>query len=78
MKKRVRRFATMMLAGCFVASSVTAQQIVYPAKGQSAQQQKKDEADGGEEQGVGGFGGGRLEVGGDPARPGDEAMSRGR
>ena len=45
MKRSIRRFATMLLAGCFVASSVIAQQIVYPAKGQSAQQQKKDEAE---------------------------------
>jgi len=45
MKKSVRRFATVVLAGCFVASTVAAQQIVYPAKGQSAQQQKKDEAE---------------------------------
>ncbi len=45
MKKSVGRFATALLAGCFVASTVTAQQIVYPAKGQSAQQQKKDEAE---------------------------------
>ena len=45
MNMTVRRFATLMLAGCFVASSVSAAQIVYPAKGQSAQQQKKDEAE---------------------------------
>ena len=45
MKKGVRKLATVMLAGCFVASSVTAQQVVYPAKGQSAQQQQKDEAE---------------------------------
>ena len=45
MKRSIRRSATMLLAGCFVASSVIAQQIVYPAKGQSAQQQKKDEGE---------------------------------
>jgi len=45
MKPIVGRFATVMLASCFVASSVNAQQVVYPAKGQSAQQQKKDEAE---------------------------------
>ena len=45
MKSPVRRFATIALAGCFVATTVAAQQIVYPAKGQSAQQQKKDEAE---------------------------------
>ena len=45
MKRMVRKFATTMLVGCFVAGSVSAQQIVYPAKGQSAQQQKKDEAE---------------------------------
>src|SRR5690348_6714124 len=45
MKSPVRRFATIALAGCFVVSTVAAQQIVYPAKGQSAQQQKKDEAE---------------------------------
>jgi hypothetical protein len=45
MKTHVGKFATVMLAGCFVASPVGAQQIVYPAKGQSAQQQKKDEAE---------------------------------
>ena len=45
MKKSVGGFATVVLAGCFVASTVSAQQIVYPAKGQSAQQQKKDEAE---------------------------------
>src|SRR5689334_20474553 len=45
MKKPVRRFATLVLAGCIAASNVIAQQIVYPAKGQSAEQQKKDEYD---------------------------------
>ena len=45
MKRSVGRLATVMLAGCFVASTVTAQQIVYPAKGQTAQQQKKDEGE---------------------------------
>ena len=45
MKRPVRRFATLVLASCVVASSVNAQQVVYPAKGQSAQQQKKDEAE---------------------------------
>jgi len=45
MKRSVPGFATLVLAGCFVASAVTAQQIVYPAKGQSAQQQKKDEGE---------------------------------
>jgi hypothetical protein len=45
MKRSVGRFATTVLAACFVTSTVTAQQIVYPAKGQSAQQQKKDEGD---------------------------------
>src|SRR5690348_12006831 len=45
MKTPVRRFAMLVLACSVVAPSVTAQQIVYPAKGQSAQQQKKDEAE---------------------------------
>lgn len=45
MKPIVDRLATVLLAGCFVASTVSAQQIVYPAKGQSAQQQKKDEGE---------------------------------
>jgi len=45
MKMPVRRFAMVVLAGCVAASSATAQQIVYPAKGQSAEQQKKDEYD---------------------------------
>jgi len=45
MKRSVPGFATLVLAGCFVASAVTAQQIVYPAKGQSAQQQSKDEGE---------------------------------
>ena len=45
MRPIFRRMATVMLAGCFVASTAAGQQIVYPAKGQSAQQQKKDEAE---------------------------------
>ena len=45
MEMTVRSFVTLVFAGCFAASSVTAAQIVYPAKGQSAQQQQKDEAE---------------------------------
>jgi hypothetical protein len=45
MKHMVRRLASAMLAGCFLTTAAGAQQIVYPAKGQSAQQQKKDEAE---------------------------------
>jgi hypothetical protein len=42
MKSRLRLVATAALALCF-ASGVHAQQFVYPAKGQSPEQQKKDE-----------------------------------
>ena len=36
---------TLVICGCVFASGVAAQQFVYPAKGQSADQQKKDEYD---------------------------------
>jgi hypothetical protein len=40
----IRRIATFTIGALF-ATSVCAQQMVYPAKGQSASQQKKDEAE---------------------------------
>ena len=40
-----RRFAALALCGAFAASGALAQQFVYPAKGQSPQQQKKDEGE---------------------------------
>jgi len=45
MKTRVSRLVTLAICGCVFASGVAAQQFVYPAKGQSADQQKKDEYD---------------------------------
>ena len=45
MKRSFRAAIAFAIAGMFVASPVPAQQFVYPAKGQSPQQQKKDEAE---------------------------------
>src|SRR5262245_53652839 len=42
--RATRNFSVLLVAGSF-AAGVPAQQIVYPAKGQSAQQQKKDEGE---------------------------------
>lgn len=42
---RVTRNLSVLLAAATFAAGVPAQQIVYPAKGQSAQQQKKDEGE---------------------------------
>lgn len=44
MKPAFRRIASGAIAALFATSAI-GQQIVYPAKGQSAQQQKKDEAE---------------------------------
>ena len=45
MTQRISRALAIALCGCFVASTAVAQQYAYPAKGQSAEQQKKDEAE---------------------------------
>ena len=46
MKTKAIRFATVAIGACmFAANGAAAQQFVYPAKGQSAQQQKKDEGE---------------------------------
>ena len=45
MNSRNVRIAAIALAGLFAVTDVAAQQFVYPAKGQSPQQQKKDEAE---------------------------------
>ncbi len=42
---KVRHAMIVAICGAFGTVNVNAQQIVYPAKGQSAQQQKKDEAE---------------------------------
>src|SRR5438034_11480690 len=44
MTMRIQRIVTQVFCGSLLATSVLGQQIVYPAKGQSAAQQKKDEA----------------------------------
>lgn len=44
MSKRSSRYVVMLAGSALLASSVYAQQFVYPAKGQSPEQQKKDEA----------------------------------
>ena len=44
MKQAVQRIATIAVAAVFATSAV-GQQIVYPAKGQSKQQQQRDEAE---------------------------------
>lgn len=43
--KTVMRLATVVICSCAFAAVAGAQQFVYPAKGQSAQQQKQDEAE---------------------------------
>ena len=46
MKTKAIGFVTAAIGACiFAASGAAAQQFVYPAKGQSAQQQKKDEGE---------------------------------
>lgn len=45
MNKRLQRIVTLAISGGLLVSSALAQQYVYPAKGQSADQQKKDEAE---------------------------------
>jgi hypothetical protein len=45
MKTGFIRIAALAVGGCVFAWSASAQQIVYPGKGQSAQQQKKDESE---------------------------------
>jgi hypothetical protein len=45
MKRRFRAAVALAIAGMLVAPAVPAQQFVYPAKGQSPQQQQKDEAE---------------------------------
>ncbi len=44
MNSRIRQVTTF-LVGALFASSISAQQYVYPAKGQSPEQQKKDESE---------------------------------
>jgi hypothetical protein len=44
MKQALQRIATITISALFATSAV-AQQVVYPAKGQSKQQQQKDEAE---------------------------------
>jgi hypothetical protein len=39
------RFLAIAIASAFVLTDASAQQFVYPAKGQKPEQQKKDEAD---------------------------------
>ena len=41
----IKRSVALAIAGTFAVSSAYAQQYVYPAKGQSPDQQKKDEAE---------------------------------
>ena len=43
MNKRSRRYLAVLAGAALLASSALAQQFVYPAKGQSPDQQKKDE-----------------------------------
>ena len=43
MNRKIRSAAALAMASLFVATGVAAQQFVYPAKGQSPQQQKNDE-----------------------------------
>jgi hypothetical protein len=45
MMKRIEPLIVAAVAAAFATGSVLAQQFVYPAKGQSAQQQKKDEGE---------------------------------
>ena len=45
MTRHISRALAIALCGCLVATSAAAQQYAYPAKGQSAEQQKKDEAE---------------------------------
>jgi hypothetical protein len=43
MSMPIQRAVTMAVCSCLVATTALAQQFVYPAKGQSPEQQKKDE-----------------------------------
>lgn len=43
--RRIHRSLAVALASAFLATSLSAQQFVYPAKGQSPDQQKKDESE---------------------------------
>jgi hypothetical protein len=43
MSMPIKRAVTLVVSGCLIASAAAAQQFVYPAKGQSPEQQKKDE-----------------------------------
>ena len=45
MNKRLGRMVALAVGACVLASGAFAQQFVYPAKGQSPDQQKKDEAE---------------------------------
>ena len=45
MNRRIQRVLALAISGGLLVSSALAQQYVYPAKGQSADQQKKDEAE---------------------------------
>src|SRR4051812_5069861 len=45
MHARSARLLALMIGACVLASPAIAQQFAYPAKGQTAEQQKKDEAE---------------------------------
>ena len=45
MHDRSARLVALMVGACVLALPATAQQFAYPAKGQTAEQQKKDEAE---------------------------------
>ena len=45
MAPRIPRIVALVAGTCFAIGSAVAQQYAYPAKGQNAQQQKKDEAE---------------------------------